>query len=164
MVNRTDLENLWGAEDVCRASSTELAPILSSEQQEFLISTGVPRYEKWLFMATPAKWHVVLSNEWVQIGTDEASSIRVSANGPVKSFALESEKQSRFVNSTLPLFVEFLYLVTVARRAFPSLSDAESDAELEKLQLKCSDADPRAFQDTESFWSVIFEQMRDNLF
>lgn len=103
--------------------------------------------------------------KYLKIGTDYGYDIGVVADsGEVFSLSSLGHYPSRFVNSRLEYFVEFLCRVVAARRRFRVL-DFEEEARplVKELEAELRARDPRAFSHPEHWWSAIFEQMKVGL-
>jgi hypothetical protein len=156
-----DVVRLFGEDNIARFPADAVAswPVPSSAR-DILANVGVPG-ETDFFAAAEAPQ--VLSAGLTQIGTDYGTNICLDSAGRVHSIDPSGEYPDRFVNSGLEAFLRFLALVLAERTASEGLSDDELDERVEVLADVLVGLDKVAFEDPESWWSVIFEQMRDGL-
>jgi hypothetical protein len=102
--------------------------------------------------------------KYLKIGTDYGTDIGIVADtGEVLSLSSTGHYPSRFVNSSLEHFVEFLCHVIAARQRFRGRDFAETAPLVKGLESELRARDPGAFSDADHWWPVIFEQMNVGL-
>jgi hypothetical protein len=156
-----DVMRLFGEANIARFAADVVGSLpIPSSARNVLADAGVP--EETEFFAA-AEIPQAVSGGYTQIGTDYGTNICVDSAGQVHSIDASGEYPDRFVNSDLEAFLRFLALVLAEREASEGLSDEELDERVEVLADVLAGIDKEAFEDPESWWSVIFEQMRDGL-
>jgi hypothetical protein len=165
MISHDDLIRVWGEANVVCPVDVQAAK-LTPDATAALTQIGLPRQADLLFkIGNMAMVNIPgRSALYCQIGSDFGTELCVSADtGEVESFSLAGDYPSRFVNTSLALFIEFLVLVSAEREHFPDLGDDEIDQLIGTLEERLLQLDGRAFADPDSWWAVIFEQLRDGL-
>lgn len=162
-----DLVAVWGEGNVVRlpVDGAEYAG-LPAEARRVLAQVGLPEEVEYFFTQTGPEWVAGAggARKYLKIGTDYGYDIGVVADsGEVLSLSSAGHHPSRFVNSGLEYFVEFLCRLIAARRRFHALDFEEARPQIISLEAEMRARDPRAFSDRETWWSVIFEQMKVGL-
>ena len=159
-----DLVAVWGEGNVVRLppAGAEYAE-LPAEACRFLAQVGLPEEVECFFAQTGPEWVPGAGGvrKYLKIGTDFGTDIGIVADsGEVLSLSSSGHYPSRFVNSRLEYFVEFLCRVVAARQRFRGLAfETEIHPQVVSLEAELRARDPRAFSDPDHWWSVIFEQM-----
>lgn len=165
MISHDDLARLWGeASVVCPVDVQAVA--LPADAVAVLTEVGLPRQVDPLFKIEDMAVRNVPGREglYCRVGSDFGTDLCVSADtGEVESFSLTGEYPTRFVNTSLALFVEFLFLVSAERKRFPDLGDDEIDQLIAALEDRLRQLDGRALADRDNWWAVIVEQLQDGL-
>lgn len=110
---------------------------------------------------------VVLQGEradWVRLGTDRLAHLCVRTDGDVRAVYLARPEPDRFVSSDVEAFVRSLAAldrrmpVIAASTSLPGAAAAfrELNAELRQI-------DPAAFEDRESWWPLVLDDVRHTL-
>ena len=162
-----DLIAVLGEGNVVRlpAAGAEFSE-LPADAQRILTEVGLPEEVQSLFAQSGPEWVAGTGGvrKYLKIGTDYGYDIGIVADsGEVLSLSSSGHYPSRFINSSLEYFVEFLCRVVAARRRFRSLDFEEARPLVASLEAELRARDPRAFSDREHWWSVIFEQMKVGL-
>ena len=162
-----DLVAVWGEGNVVRLppAGAEYAE-LPAEACRVLAQVGLPEEVECFFAQTSPEWVPGAGGvrKYLKIGTDFGTDIGIVADsGEVLSLSSSGHYPSRFINSSLEYFVEFLCRVVAARRRFRGLGFEEARPLVASLEAELRARDPRAFSDREHWWSVIFEQMKVGL-
>lgn len=164
MISRSNAVQIWG----------ELAPVppetvrslgLASGAAELLVTVGLPLSAEPLFAAvSPSLVESGPGQGTVHFGTDFATMMCVAPpDGPVHSISEHAGLTTRYVNASLGSFVEFLFHTCRVRKHIPDLDDDSIDREIYDLHAQLNRVDPSAFGNPDSWWSVIFEQLRNGL-
>lgn len=164
MIRRSDAVQVWG----------ELAPVppetvrslgLTSGAAELLVTVGLPLLAEPLFAAvSPSLIESGPGQGTVRFGTDFATMMCVAPpDGSVHSISEHTGLPTRYVNTSLGSFAELLFHTCRVRKHIPDLDDDSIDREIDDLYAQLSRIDPSAFDHPDSWWSVIFEQLRDGL-
>jgi hypothetical protein len=164
MTSHDDLVRLWGEANVVRPNVDTQVISLPADAITVLRDVGLPRHADPLFEVRDLAMIRIPGRHgpYCRFGSDEGSDLCVSAEtGEVGSFSPAGEYPARFVNTSLPLFVEFLVSVSAERSRFPGLDDDEIDHLVAALDERLQQLDEPAFADPDNWWSVIFEQLRD---
>lgn len=167
MISYEDLVRVWGAGNVIRIPAKDLDRVeLPAEAARFLAEVGLPLRTDWLFELKELEMltHPRRPGRYCRFGSDLANELCASADtGQVVSVSLDAEHLDRFVNTSVPLFAEFLMLVTAERIRFPGLADDEIDQVVAALEYRLQELDPPALHSPDNWWSVIIEQLQDGL-
>jgi hypothetical protein len=156
-----ELVRLFGEDNVVRFHRDDVAALpIPSGAKEVLTDVGLPRDSEFFAAAETLG---MTPRGYVRIGTDYGTDICVDPGGRVHSIDEAGEYPDRFVNSNLSMCLRFLAVVTAERALFAGRPDEELDEVVEVLADTLLELDKEAFADPESWWSVIFEQMRDGL-
>ena len=75
--------------------------------------------------------------------------------------AFGDEPRGEIVNSTLGDFVEFLYRIALRDTAPEPSSTAEKEQEADELAEVLINRDPHAFRDSDTWWSIALEKIRE---
>lgn len=166
-VTYADLVAVWGESSVVRlpAISQEFAQ-LPDGAQRVLTEVGLPKEADFQFTRSDPEWVAAADgmHKYCKIGSDYGTDICIVVDsGIVFSLSPSGRYSTRFVNSGLEYFVEFLCRVTAVRRSYLGLDDKEVDVLVEGLETELRARDPRAFSTRKRWWSVIFEQMKAGL-
>jgi hypothetical protein len=166
-VTYADLVAVWGEGNVVRlpVDGAEYAE-LPAEARRVLAQVGLPGEVEFFFNQTGPEWVAGAGGvrRYLKIGTDYGYDVGIVADsGEVLTLSSAGHYPSRFVNSGLGYFVEFLCRLVAARRRFRGLDFEEARPLIAKLETELRARDPRAFNDPERWWSVIFEQMKVGL-
>jgi len=159
-----DLIAVLGEGNVVRlpAAGAEFSE-LPADAQRILTEVGLPEEVQSLFAQSGPEWVAGTGGvrKYLKIGTDYGYDIGIVADsGEVLSLSSSGHYPSRFVNSRLEYFVEFLCRVVAARQRFRGLAfETEIHPQVVSLEAELRARDPRAFSDPDHWWSVIFEQM-----
>ncbi len=95
------------------------------------------------------------------IGHDGATHLIVDASGAVRT-TIAAGVPSRFVNSSIGQFLDFLDVFRTEWLRRPNLADQDAAGQVLVLRKQFRQNDATALTDDESWWSVILEQMRDD--
>ena len=166
-VTYEDLVAVWGEGNVVRLppTGTEYAE-LPAEARRVLAQVGLPEEVEFFFKQTGPEWVAGARGlrKYLKIGTDYRYDIGIVADsGEVLSLSSSGHYPDRFVNSGLEYYVEFLCRLIAERRRLYVLDFEEARPQIISLEAEMRARDPRAFCDQETWWSVIFEQMKVGL-
>jgi hypothetical protein len=169
VITREDLSRLWGESNVVRADPGTLTTMgLPPEANRILTDVGLPRHVERVFAAAAPTtlerpgW----PRRYCRIGTEPLDwskaefFVEIDSN-EVLYLVPTREGQDRFVNSSLALFVESLYLDAVERARWSSSDEDEIIRLARGLRQRLERLDPRAFEDPDNYWAVVFEDVRD---
>lgn len=164
MIEPANADRVWGKTSRVPADVLDRFDIRSAAAEALGVS-GLPVSAEPLFEATSlATVPCAGRRDLVRFGTDFGTSICVDPpNGEVLSVPEDAALRVRFVNSDVESFATFLLETCKTRPKFPDLGDDEIDAAIEVLEARLFTIDPPAFADPDTWWSVIFEQLRDGL-
>jgi hypothetical protein len=164
--NFVDPTSVWGCDGIVRAESHLVSKLgLPIDAVTVLTEIGLPRKSDFFAAEQPKLVEMAFRpGRFCRVGTDEAAAFCVDiSNGEVHLLSGSGAQPDRFINSSLREFVDFLGRVTLARRKFRELTESEADAGVRALKRDLLDRDPRAFDDDENWWAVIFELWEDRL-
>lgn len=166
MVVHEDLVRLWGEGNVVRYDPSRVDVALPANAADALENVGLPKAVDPLFEVRDLS--ILESRDqgrlYCRFGTDHGTDLCVALDdGAVMSLSVAGDYPDRFVNTSLPAFIEFLLLVSDARRRFLDLGDDEIDLLIADLETRLRRLDDRALADPDDWWSVIIEQMKDGL-
>ncbi len=158
-----DMSEVWSPAEIEHLSLTACQALgLGNETARVLSEAGVPKSVEYMFELRPLAPRA--NGDWIGFGSDGGCDLAVRApSGEVRAIAGSPEVMSRFVNSSLPQFLQFLARVTGERRITVDLPEDEALARLEDLIDFLRQADPPALSDRDHWWPVLFEQMADGL-
>jgi len=167
-VTYADLVAVWGEGNVVRLPVDGTGDAeLPADARRILTEVGLPEEVESLFAQSGPEWVAGTGGvrKYLKIGTDYGYDIGIVADsGEVLSLSSSGHYPSRFVNSRLEYFVEFLCRVVAARRRFRGLDfENEIRPQVVSLEAELRARDPRAFSNPDHWWSVIFEQMKVGL-
>ena len=97
------------------------------------------------------------------LGSDGGGSLVASPEGAVRWISSGSPDSSRFVNSSEPLFVDFLLAVGGLRDRIIDVDDDRADQAIRRVYRELVVRDSLAFADSECYWAVVFEQLVQGL-
>ncbi len=164
---KADMLSVWDSTEIERFDSVSLERLgLGGESLRLLVEAGLPHQVEYLFETTaPALTSAAGSaHGMVCIGTDGGAAICIEpGSGGVHALALSNEFPSRFVNSSLRQFMEFLTRAVSMRRALVDLPEEEAQARVQALVRILHSVDPPALNDRDHWWAVILEQVYDGL-
>ena len=166
MISNDDLAQLWGEANVVRSNVDAQAMPLPADAITILSEVGLPRHADPLFEVGDLAMIRIPGRHglYCRFGSDLGTDLCVSAKtGEVGSFSSTGKYPARFVNTSLALFAEFLVLVSAERNRFPGLDDDQIDHLIAALEERLRQLDEHAFADSDNWWAVIFEQLRDGL-
>jgi len=169
VITHEDLIRLWGEPNVVCADPGTLATMeLSPEANWILTNVGLPRRIERLFAAAaPTTLEIPgWPGRYCRIGTEPLEWSKAEFFVEIESgevvYLLPTDKgQDRFVNSSLALFVESLYLEAVERARWSSSDEDEITRLARGLRERLQRLDPRAFEDPDNYWAVIFEDVQE---
>lgn len=113
-----------------------------------------------LFCAAKGLPQLTCGTEYYRIGTDEGTELCVEKDtGFVYAIALSKSHHTRFVNSSLELFIKFLELYDSYAVAVQNLDETNALELVEQINERMVETDRSAFSDPDSWWSSITQQM-----
>jgi len=142
--------------DVMTAEPPEIPPAEPSAISLTIITADLPQfYEPLLltFYRDPQR-----EGDWIVIGNDWGTELRVDAAGAVYSFDFLSEKASRFVNSSVRQLASFIE----AHQDFvvqPCRSNADMQSAVNSFRELLDALDRKALSSAENWWALVVERM-----
>lgn len=178
MVSRENIIHQWGETGLRHVQTDALQTLdLPTSAKEVLANFGLPQEVKPFFTTDIYETFVPTLSEYARsvqaavssegdhyyrIGSDYGTEVCVrKGTGEVVSIDLQGEYLTRFINISLPQFIECLYLVDRERAQFSSLEDDEIDRRVSDMKVDLVRIDPETLQDDENWWAVIMEQMEN---
>lgn len=163
-ITRQEVLEVWSADQLVLASETSPAlRDLPEDARRVACQIGLPSSAEPLYEYEPPSSEPQAGTRYCRIGTDGGTSLLVGTDGVVTSVSPNGEYPIRHVNSSLECFLLFLSKVTAARRRFREMADDDIDTVIDTLYRDLLAVDAGAFADPDTWWSVVFEQMRDGL-
>lgn len=165
-----DLTELWGAPHVLRldAKAVERLP-LPADAKWVLSELGLPAHEPWLGGQPDYGRHPEMpkpievpgrTGRWCLLADDYGRNWSVAeGSGEVVLLSLDASSPNHFVNSTLRMFVEFLYRFELWQRRTRRLSELEAGQELVRLWNVLHGVDPPAFDDANNVWAAFLADL-----
>ena len=160
--------SVWGESTVVRlpVDGAEYAE-LPAEARRVLAQVGLPEEVEYFFTQTGPEWVAGAGGvrKYLKIGTDYGYDIGVVADsGEVLSLSSAGHYPSRF-RQLRPGVLRRIPLSSGRRRSgwFHALDFEEARPQIISLEAELRTRDSRAFSDQETWWSVIFEQMKVGL-
>jgi len=163
-----ELVGLWGAAHVYRLDATLVEPLpLPADARQVLTQVGLPVQEPWLGsnpgygqegrlprpVEVPGR-----PGRWCLLAEDGGRNWSVAEqSGEVVLLSVDRSSPHVLVNSSLRLFVEFLYRLELwyRHRDAKGLSELEAGQELVRLWTALHGIDPPAFADPDHVWPAF---------
>ena len=120
------------------------------------VTAGLPKiYEPLLltFYAEPQR-----EGDWIVIGNDWGTELRVDGAGAVYSLDSDGEKPTRFVNSSVWQLARSIKM----HRAFavePFSTTSDHTSAIKAFRDQLANIDPAAFSSAENWWAAVVERM-----
>lgn len=163
-MHTADIIRFWGRDNLRRWSEESLRDVaISASSKSFLAEVGLPLRADWTFQFDDeASWLPPLPNKpsYRRIGFDDPVPICLDERrkGCVVEVGDEFGYPERYFNASVELFGECLVYYQqyrlIARATEGDVSDLVAATEQ-----RIRRADPTAFEDEESCWPLIIEQM-----
>jgi hypothetical protein len=171
MITYEHLVGLWGEANVVRADPARVAALrLPLKTTHALVEIGLPRHvERCFEVVSPTlveaphrpgrychigdealRWST--AQFWVDAETGAILYVDPDTKAPERM-------PDRFANTTLPLFIQSLYLDARARGRWSGLSERAIIARAGELRETLRRLDPLAFEDPDSYWPTVFEDI-----
>jgi hypothetical protein len=167
-VKHKDLVEIWGEGDIFVASPEAIEAIpLPESARRILVEVGLPKtfdqqYAGNIFESVSPVLMSGSTTALCRIGVASGAVICVNLDsGDVIALSCSQNGRDYFINSTIELFVYFLCKFAILRKSYVDSSDSEIKARAEAAEGGLRLQDPRAFNDPENWWPLIFEQVRD---
>lgn len=161
-----ELVGLWGAAHVYRPDATLVEQLhLPADARQVLSEVGLPIHEPWLGsdpgyarrgqlprpVEVPGR-----PGRWCLLAEDGGRNWSVAEqSGEVVLLSLDPSSPDHFVNSSLRVFVEFLYRLELWGRHTRRLAALQAGQELVRLWTAIHGIDPPAFQDPDHVWPAF---------
>jgi len=161
--------NFWGPKNLkCWPASSLHDVDIPQPSKQFLIEVGLPNKEDWTLrfdhesddlprLPNKGNFRCIGFDDFVPLCFDE------NRLGCVIADETEIGGSERFVNSNVEYFAEFLVLYQEYRITAQVLSEEEIGGTIDKTEAMMCQADPKAFDNPNNYWSVIVEQMRQGM-
>ncbi|MGP3772012.1 SUKH-4 family immunity protein [Streptomyces sp. SDT5-1] len=174
MANHEDLTSLFGADGVVTLGKADaLDNGISEEDAETLAVTGLPAFLDVIFTLRPDGDPASFSILPVEVGGEsvEIFCLGGPTDSPRMSYCLDLDQGlvillsqgdrpgAEVVNSTLDLFIEFLYRFALRLVHVKSAEPDQKAKYTQELVEYLKSRDPRAFADPESWWSMVYDQL-----
>jgi hypothetical protein len=158
----SDVISFWGDNRVLwDAADLEGFP-LSAEVRQFLADVGLPAGVDWTlrFVAKDVKAVQTVEGCFV-IGDDSDNPICIVEK--TEHVLCMEEARGRFMNASLAQLARCLVAFQEYRLAVRDMDDRAEEIEriIDSTESRMMSVDPEAMDDTENYWPVIVEQMRD---
>ena len=108
-------------------------------------------------MSLPEK--ICFVDNCVVIGNDFGTDIRINSQDEVISVDPCGELPSRFINTNLEAFLEFLVIFLKFLERAADAGDDEAERMFREVRKEFEKADAKALCDEENWWAVILEDM-----
>jgi len=165
---RADANALWDADEIVFFEPSVSERLgLNGEAVQLLGEVGLPRRVEYLFESTQLRGSSASRGapESVCFGSDGGAELSIQlASGRIYALSPSRDFPSRFVNSSMRQFLEFLMTVVAQRRALVDLPEEAAQALIQSLVDMLWRIDAAALNDRDHWWAVIIEQMHDGLF
>ena len=104
-----------------------------------------------------------LDTNLYRIGSDGGGEICLSNSGNIFVVYISEDMSKRFVNTNIETFCGFLALYVKACNEYSKLPDQDKRIKAIEFTDKLKGYDPKAFEDNQTWWSLICEQMKYGL-
>jgi hypothetical protein len=163
-ITRQDVLRVWSADQLVILESSPALRYLPEDARRIISEIGLPSSAEPLYEYEPLSMETHAASKYWRIGTDGGTSLLVGdSDSAVTSISPTGEYPIRHVNASLECFLIFLSRVMATRREFQDMADDDIDDAIDALYRDLLVVDASAFRDPDSWWSVVFEQMKDGL-
>jgi SUKH-4 immunity protein len=125
------------------------------------METELPDHVRDLFWRHAS--HVATGGPGTILGSDAGGTFVLDDQGAVQWEAHEAPRPGRFVSSSIGLFAEFLLTVSALRDELVRMPEADALRALSDTYERLRSRDPAAFAGNDTWWGVVFEQLRGGL-
>lgn len=160
-----ELAGLWGAAHVRRLDTKLVEQLpLPADAKRVMSQVGLPAHEPWLGGEPEYGRHAEMPKpievagrpgRWCLLADDHGRNWSVAESGEVVLLSLDTSSPDHFVNSSLRLFVEFLFRLELWDRHTRKLDELEAGQELVRLWTALYRIDPPAFDDPNHAWPAF---------
>ncbi|MHC5259985.1 SUKH-4 family immunity protein [Streptomyces sp. UC4497] len=174
MTNHAELISLFGSDGVITLNKGDaLDNGISEEDAETLSATGLPAFLDVIFTLRPDGDPASFSILPVETGGEsiEIFCLGGPTDSPHMSYCLDLDQglvillsqgdrpRAEIVNSTLDLFIEFLYRFALRLVHIKSADPNQKTKYTQELIDYLKSRDPQAFADPKSWWSMVYDQL-----
>jgi hypothetical protein len=164
-----EVVSFWGKDHLRRWSRASLvAARIPESSKSYLSSVGLPIHETWTLKFDADAEHLPqIPNKphYRRIGFDDIVPICLDEDRAGQVTAVESEIGGieRFINSSVECFGECLVAYQRYRLDAQVSEEAEIENIIDSTEEQMRKADRTAFLNSENWWPLILEQMRQGL-